>query len=385
MRARQTAREGRVSLTVCLGACSIDKARASAYLWMFLNWALGLTSQGCHVLWLTTFPDGKPEGEVISDLLALRSVLAQYGLSGAIAVCPRSGTGPNFASPYALDLDAAAEADVFLNLAYHQPGVVSRFRRTAFIDIDPGLTQLWMSRGELYVPAHDVYFTYGETVGSTVHIPGSERKWSYTPPPVHLPEWPVVAAPPTAAYTTVSSWWGEWISIGGAVVENSKRASILSHIDLPARSQAMLELALPLTHGEVDAADQRLLEASGWRVRSAAEVCRTPETVRAYIQSSRGEYSCMKAGYSLLETAWTSERTINYLASGKPAIVQHTGRSRFLPDDEGLLRFRDTKEAAQRLASVEADYTRHCRAARQLAEEYFAADRVVAQVLSLVA
>ena len=373
-----------MSLTVCLGACSLDKARASAYLWMFLNWALGLTSQGCRVVWLTTFPDGKADEEVTSGLVALQGVLARYGLLGAVAVCPRSGTGSNVASLDALDLDAAAEADVFLNLAYHQSGVVGRFRRTAFIDIDPGLTQLWMSRGELHVPAHDVYFSYGETVGSTARIPGCQRKWIYTPPPVHLPEWPVVDAPPTAPYTTLSNWWGEWISIEGASVDNSKRASILNYIDLPTRSQVTLELALPLTDAEADVADRRLLQDRGWRLRSAAEVCRTPETVRTYIQSSRGEYSCMKPGYAMLETAWTSERTINYLASGKPAVIQNTGRSRLLPDDEGLLRFRDVDEAARRLASIEADYARHSRAARQLAEEHFAADRVVARVLSRV-
>ncbi len=65
----------------------------------------------------------------------------------------------------------------------------------------------------------------------------------------------------------------------------------------------------------------------------------------------------------------------------KPAVVQHTGPSRFLPDDEGLVRFHNLDDAARRLEAVTADYDRHCSLARSLAEEYFDARRVAASVL----
>jgi len=61
--------------------------------------------------------------------------------------------------------------------------------------------------------------------------------------------------------------------------------------------------------------------------------------------------------------------------------VQHTGPSRFLPEAEGMFRFRSMDEAARALVTVEADYERHCRAARALAEQYFDGCRVVARVL----
>ena len=70
-----------------------------------------------------------------------------------------------------------------------------------------------------------------------------------------------------------------------------------------------------------------------------------------------------------------------YLASGKPAVVQYTGPSRYLPDAEGLVRFRTMDEAVRALALVESDYERHCRSARALAEEHFEARRVVGRVL----
>jgi hypothetical protein len=79
-----------------------------------------------------------------------------------------------------------------------------------------------------------------------------------------------------------------------------------------------------------------------------------------------------------LENAWISDRSICYLASGKPVLVQHTGASGFLPDAAGVFRFRDVKEAARHLDTITADYDRQCRLARTLAEEYFDA-RVVAQ------
>jgi hypothetical protein len=62
-------------------------------------------------------------------------------------------------------------------------------------------------------------------------------------------------------------------------------------------------------------------------------------------------------------------------------VVQHTGPSRFLPDSEGLFRFRNLEDAARALRAVESDYERHCLLARELAEEHFDAQKVVGAVL----
>jgi len=50
-------------------------------------------------------------------------------------------------------------------------------------------------------------------------------------------------------------------------------------------------------------------------------------------------------------------------------VVQHTGPSSFLPEADGLFRFRSLEEAARALDIVESDYEGQCRLARQLAEE----------------
>ena len=107
------------------------------------------------------------------------------------------------------------------------------------------------------------------------------------------------------------------------------------------------------------------------------------EDYRTYIQRSRAELSCAKPSCALLANAWISDRTICYLASAKPAVVEHTGPSRFLPEAKGLLRFRDIGEAAAAIEAVEADYDRHSRLARELAEEHFDGEKVLRRVLEL--
>jgi glycosyltransferase involved in cell wall biosynthesis len=258
--------------------------------------------------------------------------------------------------------------------------VVQRFRRSALIDTDPGLLQTWMTRGTVRVALHDTYFTIGETVGTpAARFPDCGVRWIYTPPPVFLPEWPATPINGAAPYTTVAHWWGGTFEHNGTTFWNEKRVAFLDYLELPARARVRLELAVCLA--EYYEEYRQLMEPRGWRLREAWDVSSTPEEYRAYVQRSRGEFSCAKPAYVTLETAWVSDRTICYLASGKPAVVQYTGPSRFLPDADGLFRFRNLDEAAAALAAVEADYERHCRRARALAEEHFDSRRIVARVL----
>jgi hypothetical protein len=231
------------------------------------------------------------------------------------------------------------------------------------------------------ISRYDRYFTIGETVGQPdACFPDCGLEWHYTPPPVSLGEWPQV--PPVngdAAFTTVSDWWGEWMDFDGALYPNGKRDSFLAYLNLPGYASAPIEIAVILSDWDVD--DRRLLEERGWRVADPWHVTSTPGDYRSYIQSSRGELSCVKPSCIHLRNAWISDRTICYLASGRPAIIQYTGPSTFLPDSSGLFRFRDIHEAARALETVMADYEREARAARELAEEYFDAEKVARSVL----
>lgn len=371
-----------MSITVCLAASTIEYPEGGGHFWVYLNWALGLQALGCQVVWLEGIDAQMPAHEAQALISTLKSYLEPYGFAQQVALCSWNGEPlPRTMAEKCLDIEAASEAHLLLNLAYSIPSqVVERFRRRALVDIDPGLTQLWLSQGLINPARHDIYFTIGETVGKAgARFPDCGLQWHYTPPVVFLPAWPVTAAHSRAAFTTVSGWWEDWIEYAGENVNNDKRTTFLEYAELPSRTPAQLELALCLS--PEDDGDRHFLEQHGWKIRDSAEVSSTPKQYRAYIQQSRGEFSCAKPSCMLLQNAWISDRTLCYLASGKPAIVQHTGRSNFLPEVEGLFRFRNIEEATRALDAVQSDYERQSRLARQLAEEYFDARKVLRSVL----
>ena len=130
--------------------------------------------------------------------------------------------------------------------------------------------------------------------------------------------------------------------------------------------------------------EQRDLQSRGWRIRHSSEVADNLEHYQTHIQRSRGEFSCAKPSYLKLQTAWVSDRTVCYLASGKPVVVQDTGPSAFLPNGEGMFRFTTPEQAAGAFEAINADYEHHCRAARKLAEDHFDARQVASRILDCV-
>jgi len=372
-----------MTLTICLApAHTIAYPNGGGHFWVYLQWALGLRALGCEVIWLEQIDPADPVEETRRNVTILRERLARWDLANALAfTTPAGAAPPGDVATGALDFETAAQADLLLNLWHSLPAeVVRRFRRSALIDTDPGLLQTWMTNGSVKVAPHDVYFTIGETVGTPRALfPDCGVQWIYTPVPVFLPEWPAMPPEGAAAYTTVAHWWGGKFEHDGTTFWNEKRVAFLDYLELPARARVRLEVAVCLAQCFDEC--RQLMEPHGWRVREAWDVSSTLEAYRAYIQRSRGEFSCAKPAYVRLETAWISDRTLCYLASGRPAVVQHTGRSKFLPDGEGLFRFRSLDEAAAALCAAEADYEYHCRQARALVEEHFDARRVVARVL----
>jgi hypothetical protein len=377
---------------VCLAVKALNYPEGGGHLWVYLNWALGFRALGCQLIWLEAVEVGAPPEQVRRQAAILKSRLERYGLGESLALCDRLGgkLSPD-AVEGCLDIEAAAAADVLINLRYDMgPGVLARFKKTVLLDIDPGLLQVWMTEGHLPVARHHMYFSIGETVGQPgCRFPDAGLTWHYTPPSVAVDWWPVQQATGDAPFTTVSHWSAaiEWVVYGQESYANDKRAGFLPFLDLPRHARHPLELALCLKlneHGSLvpyDEGERRILQEHGWRVRVAQEVTSTPWEFQAYVQQSRGEFSCAKPSCMRFQNAWISDRTLCYLASGKPAIVQHTGPSRFLPDADGLFRFRDIPEAVVCLDAVTANYDHHCRQARVLAEEYFDSPKLARRIL----
>ena len=379
------------------------------HVWAYMQYAQGLRRLGCDVYWLEQFrPPLEPEREA-RQLSTFHERMKRFGLEGqtllyAIDRPPQGGAGSfRFIGCTWAEAEAVLRrADLLLNFHYAiDPRLLACARRTALVDIDPGLLQFWMSTGQLAVAPHDRYLTISETVGTPAARFadwGGGLRWSHFRPPVCLDLWPFTYDPRAEAFTTVSSWSSnDWLKVtedGEPVLrENTKRVSFLTFVDLPGHTSQPLELALYLLDrdGESrartrqvakDAADRAILERHGWRVRDSRELAGSPEAYQTYVQQSRGEFSCAKPSYVEFQSAWISDRTLCYLASGKPVVVQHTGPSSYLPHGEGMFRFTSVGEAAEALEAINADYPRHCRAARSIAETFFDSRRALEGLLN---
>ncbi len=373
-----------MGITVCIAPVrTLEYPEGGGHLWEYLNWALGLRAAGCKVIWLEAVAPSSPPSQLRANVAALKLRLERYDFVNCLALyCSCDGSPPlDLTTLGCLDLDAAAAANLLLEFPYDTPlHVVKRFRRSALLDIDPGLSQAWISKGRKKLTPHDVYFTTGETVGQAeTRIPDLGLNWVYTRPCVALDWWPACEATTKAPITTVAHWYaGGWLEDDVHAHLDDKRSGFLPFVEIPSLTDHPLELALDLKPAD----DQwRMLEDRGWRVVDSHRIAATPWDYQRYIQDSFGEFSCAKPACLKLENAWVSNRTLCYLASGKTAVVQHTGASRFLPDSAGLFRFRDVKEAAQSIERVVIDYDNQCKLARNLAEEFFDARKVVATLL----
>lgn len=371
-----------MSLAVCLLAPgTLSYPEGGGHLWVGLNWALGLREVGCRVIWLEKASSRVPPDKLAARVELLKDRLRPYGFEACIALVSASGEPVTVrGATDCLDLESATSADVLIALGNNDNvGVVERFRRSVLIDIDPGLLQIWANAGHVRLARYDTYFSIGETVGQpTARFPDLGLKWNYTPPCVSVAVWTSHGAPDDSPFTTLAHWHADaWLQDGA---RETKRDGFLPFLDLPRSTSHPLELALDLTPTDPDRA---ALQERGWRIRDARTVAGTPWDYQNYIRTSRGEFSCAKPSCMRLQNAWVSDRTLCYLATGKPAILQHTGPSRILPDAAGMFRFHTLEEAAAAIEHVVEDYPHQCRLARELAVEHFDARNVVRRVLEI--
>lgn len=282
-------------------------------------------------------------------------------------------------------------ADLLVNVSgtLEDPGRYDGIPRLAYIDSDPVFTQARILADPAgafarRVDAHDVTFSFGSRVADGPFATG--HRWLPTRQPVVLSDWSP-AAVTGDALTTVMSWTSYPPLEARGRVLGQKDAELRRLLTLPVRSPVPLEIALgSLRHagwesspGEAPAAGTpaEVLAAAGWRVRDAFAACGTPEEYRAYIRSSRGELSVAKAGYVTGRSGWFSCRSACYLACGRPVVVQDTGFAPSPPAGLGVLTFDSADTALAAIEAVVADPARHARAAREIAAEWFDAERVL--------
>jgi hypothetical protein len=274
-----------------------------------------------------------------------------------------------------------AQADLLINLG----GVcwLEEFKLCGlrvFVDMDPMFTQIGRFGAKVLGDYH-LHFAYGTSIGTPeCAVPTLGIDWLPLNPPVVADWWSIpLNVREDAPFTTVANW-----TAYGAVEWNGERygqkdEEFLRILDLPRRTTWPLELTLS---GGEDVAP--MLREAGWRVRDSGEgVGIKIDSYRNYIAGSRGEFSVAKNAYVKTRCGWISDRTVCYLASGLPAVIQDTGRSDRFPERRGVLTFSNIDEAAAAIDSVNRDYAGHRQAARQLALQHFHSDVVLSGLLDL--
>jgi hypothetical protein len=227
---------------------------------------------------------------------------------------------------------------------------------------------------------YDVLFSYGENLGAPdCKVPVERYTWHPTRPPVCVDWWSSEdLPPPAAALTTITNWhhWDNGIEWQGEWYYWRKDREFRRFMDLPARSQLPLELALE----GIEQREVAELEGRGWRV-IPAQTLRDPFRYREYIRSSLGEFTIAKDQVVRLRPGWFSDRSACYLAASRPVITQETAFSKFLPTGMGLFGFETGEQVLGAIDAIRSDYAGNCRAAREIALEYFAAERVMEKVM----
>lgn len=361
--------------------------------WVRMSWVRGLRRLGFDV-WFIEQVDrdflgaGSSGDTEPAPMSFFNDVVRRFGLEDRCALIDEHGE--TIVGPRRADLEEIAhDASLLVNISGHLSvsWLFDRFRRRAYIDLDPGFTQFWhLSDFEAArLGGHDRFFTVGLNVGrDSCDIPVAGIAWHPMPPPVVLEDWPVRnqgsngSNGGSRAFTTVASWRGSF----GSIEHDGRRFGAKAHEfrkfrELPRHVGTELEIALDIHPG--DQRDLVALRDRGWRVVDPCSVASTPDAYRRYIQTSGAEFSVAQGIYVETECGWFSDRTTCYLASGKPALVQDTGFARHYLVRRGLVGFRTLEEAVDGAERITADYDAHCRAARRFAEAHLDSDIVLSR------
>ena len=380
-----------VAERIVVAGALAQKAAQGGHAWVFLQYLLGFRRLGFDVLFLDRLEPGmcvdergRPcEIERSVNLRYLLDVMRRFGLERSFALSDDRGR-----HVVGLSCSAAREhlrSSLFLlNVMGYldDTELLAAAPRRVFLDIDPGFGQMWQALGlhETF-RGHDDHVTIAERIGKPdCEVPTCGIDWITTPQPVVLDYW-TPQSDNGSMFTSVASWRGPYepLEYGGKTY-GLRVHEFRKFMSLPPLTGRPFEVALEIHPDE--GRDLTLLGENGWKLVDPVLVTGDPLAYRRYIQRSAAEFSVAKGMYVESRGGWFSDRSICYLASGKPVLAQNTGLEHLYPTGEGLLLFASLDEAAAGVEEICANYERHAHAARDLAEAHFDSDKVLTELLA---
>ncbi len=364
--------------SIVIGAAFAQRPGYGGHAWALLQYVLGFRELGFEV----TVVDRLEPGMVSDEGAALAQLRALFEREGIPHAVLGEDGQPRAGLSRADVVARARSARLLLNVMgfVNDPEVLAAARRRVFLDIDPGFGQVWRELGLADVFAgHDDFVTVGRNVGrEDCGVPTCGLRWLTIPHPVVLERCPPI--PGGEGFTTVGSWRGPYdrIEYRGQLL-GLRAHEFRKLFDLPQQVDATFRVALEIDPS--DDADLRALRGHGWEVVDPRRVAADPAQYLAFVQGSLAELTVAKGIYVTLRSGWLGDRTVCYLASGKPALVQDTGLGAHYPLGEGLLAYATLHEAAAGVREILSRSSDHARAARRLAEAHFDARYVLGRLL----
>lgn len=358
--------------------------------WHHLQYVMGLRALGHDVYFIEDSDDYPscydPERDIVDTN-------PSYGLRFAAQTFDRVGLGERWCyydahtdrwmGPLApLAPDVCKSVDLLLNLSGVNPlrSWLAQVPHRVFVDTDPAFTQirhLTQPHARELAAAHNSFFTFAENIGrEDCLVPADGFAWQPTRQPLQADAWSITPGPPGGSWTTVMQWESYRTLRYEERYYGMKSDSFESFVDLPERAGSVFEIAVGSKSAPRD-----FLRAKGWRLLDPLEVTRDPWSYQEFIRGSKAEFSVAKHGYVSSRSGWFSERSVAYLASGRPVLTQQTRFSDWLETGAGLLAFETMEEALAGIEEIDANYDHHCRAARELAEEFFDARTVLTDLI----
>lgn len=337
-----------------------------------------------------------PAFNSVANLQYLKQKMESIGLGDRWAFRPpnlNKTAHPRDVCFGALDIEGLRklyrEADAVFNLcgSHKLRPDHGKLRCLVYLQTDPVVPQIKVAEGDpeftQEFDAYDFLFSYGENLGKPdCLVPVQKHEWLPTRPPVCLDWWDCNGSPkPEEKLTTISNWQnlGKDVVWQGETYFWRKDLEFKRFIDLPQKSALKIELALE----GIEDKEAEVMREHGWNIVSARKM-QDPADYRDYIRTSSGEFTVAKDQNIRMRSGWFSDRSVCYLAAGRPVVSQDTAFGKFIPTGEGLFSFSNMSEIVEAVDAIQSDYKKQSRAAKEIAREYFSTDKVLGKVLDVM-